>query len=391
VIGRRGGRQRLAEPNRQPEITTALTGIARPDPRTKELIPRLVTGDVAVIDHEDLDRIAAEGLVAAGPVAVVNAAASCTGRYPNEGPLILLRAGIVLVDGVGQDVMSVADGTRIVVEGDRVLVGGDEVGRGVRQTEASIEQLHDASRAALSEELGRFVDNTVEYMEDNLDLLADDLDVPEVVTRFEGRHVLLVVRGHDFREDLALIRGSGYVREMRPVLVGVDGGADALLEMGLTPDVIVGDFDSVSERALRSGAELVVHAYRDGRAPGAARLEALGLPHVLFAASGTSEDIAMLLAHELGAELIVAVGTHTSMVEFLDKGRRGMASTFITRMKVGPILVDAKGLSRLYGSRVRKRDLLLLVVAAVVAMVVIALVSEPIRLIIRIYWSDFTH
>jgi uncharacterized membrane-anchored protein len=391
VIGRRGGRQRLAEPARQPEITASVMGNARPDRRTKELIPRLAAGDVAVIDHEDLDRIAAEGLVAAGPVAVVNAAASCSGRYPNEGPLILLRAGIALVDGVGPEVMAVPDGSRMVVSGDRVLVDGEEVGRGVRQTEASIEQLHDASRAALSEELGRFVDNTVEYLEDNLDLLADDLDVPEVVTRFEGRHVLLVVRGHDFREDLALIRGSGYVREMRPVLVGVDGGADALMEVGLTPDVIVGDFDSVSERALRSGAELVVHAYRDGRAPGAARLEALGLPHVVFAASGTSEDIAMLLAHELGAELIVAVGTHTSMVEFLDKGRRGMASTFITRMKVGPILVDAKGLSRLYGSRVRKRDLLLLVIAAVVAMVVIALVSEPIRLIIRIYWSDFTH
>jgi uncharacterized membrane-anchored protein len=391
VIGRRGGRQRVAVSDDRPAIASRIAGVARPDRRTKELIPRLVPGEVAVIDHVDLDRIAAEGLVAAAPAAVVNAAASCSGRYPNEGPLIILRAGIALIDGAGPAVMDVVDGDRIEIDGDRILVEGEEVARGVRQTEASIEQLHDASRAALSEEFGRFVDNTVEYLEDNLDLLADDLDVPHLSTHFEGRHVLLVVRGHDFREDLALIRGSGYVREMRPVLVGVDGGADALLEVGLTPDVIVGDFDSVSERALRSGAELVVHAYRDGRAPGAARLEALGLPHVTFAASGTSEDIAMLLAHDLGAELIVAVGTHTSMVEFLDKGRRGMASTFITRMKVGPILVDAKGLSRLYGSRVRKRDLLLLVVAAVVAMIVIALVSEPIRLIIRIYWSDFTH
>jgi uncharacterized membrane-anchored protein len=390
VIGRRS-RQRLAEPDHRPQLGAPITGRARPDRRTKELIPRLVAGDIAVIDHEDLDRIAAEGLVAAAPAAVVNAAASSTGRYPNEGPLVLLRAGIALLDDVGQAVMDVPDGDPIVVDGDRVVYQGVEIGRGVRQHVASIEEVHEASRATLSAELGRFVDNTVEYIEDNLDLLSDDLDVPHVATRFEGRHVLLVVRGHDFREDLALIRGSGYVREMRPVLVGVDGGADALLEVGLTPDVIVGDMDSVSERALRSGAELVVHAYRDGSAPGAARLVALDLPHVVFAASGTSEDIAMLLAHELGAELIVAVGTHTSMVEFLDKGRKGMASTFITRMKLGPILVDAKGLSRLYGSRVRKRDLLLLVVAAVVAMVVIALVSEPIRLIIRIYWSDFTH
>jgi uncharacterized membrane-anchored protein len=231
----------------------------------------------------------------------------------------------------------------------------------------------------------------VEYLDDNRDLLADDFEVPQVETTFEGRHVLLVVRGHDFREDLALMRGSGYVREMKPVLIGVDGGADALIEVGLTPDLIIGDMDSVSERALRSGAELVVHAFRDGRAPGAARLEKLGLPHYLFSASGTSEDIGMLLAFQLGAALIVAVGTHTSMVDFLDKGRQGMASTFITRMKVGPILVDAKGLSRLYENRVRKRDLLLMVVAALITLAVITVVSEPIRLIIRSYWSDFTH
>jgi uncharacterized membrane-anchored protein len=388
---RRAFRTRGTDPGDDPLDPPILEGPARPDARTKDLIPRLATGDIAVIDHTDLDRIAAEGLVAAGPVAVVNVAVSCTGRYPNDGPLIVLRAGIALLDGVGPAVMSVTDGDHLVIDGDRVLVGGEEIGHGVRQTEGLIEAIHEETRGSLAEEFGRFVDNTVEYMDDNRDLLADDFEVPQVQTRFEGRHVLLVVRGHDFREDLALMRGSGYVREMHPVLIGVDGGADALLEVGLTPDLIIGDMDSVSERALNCGAELVVHAFRDGRAPGAARLEKLGLPHYLFSASGTSEDIGMLLAYELGATLIVAVGTHTSMVDFLDKGRRGMASTFITRMKVGPILVDAKGLSRLYENRVRKRDLLLMVLAAVITLVVITIVSEPIRLIIRSYWSDFTH
>jgi uncharacterized membrane-anchored protein len=373
-----------------PETIPRVTGPGRPDARTKDLVTRLKPGDVAVIDHDDIDRIAAESLVAAGPVAVVNAAESSTGRYPNEGPLLLLKAGIVLVDGCGPAVMDIADGAEIVIDDGEVVVDGQPLAVGIRESIDSITAIHDHSRTQLGQEFGRFIGNTMEYVGDNLDLLSDELVIPDVGIDFANRHVLLVVRGHDYREDLGLIRGSGYVSEMRPVLIGVDGGADALLEVGLRPDVIIGDFDSVSERALFSGAELVVHAYRDGHAPGAERLAALGLPYHEFRASGTSEDIAMLLAYEEGAELIVAVGTHTSMVDFLDKGRRGMASTVVTRMKVGPKLVDAKGVSRLYQHRVRKRDLLMMVTAAVVALVVIALVSEPIRLLIRVYWADFT-
>jgi uncharacterized membrane-anchored protein len=366
-----------------------VAGVCRVDVRTKDLVARLAPGDVAVIDHEDLDRVAAESLVACGVVAVVNAAATSSGRYPNEGPLLLLDAGIVLLDECGPAVMEVANGDFGAVEDDRFVVGGTCLATGTRQSVISIEAIHEESRSRLGAEFSRFIDNTMDYVEENLDLL--DLEVPDIGIDLTDRHALMVVRGHDFRDDLALIRGSGYISEMKPVLIGVDGGADALLDVGLTPDVIIGDFDSVSERALRSGAVLVVHAYRDGRAPGAARLQELGLEFVEFRASGTSEDIAMLLAYEGGAELIVAVGTHTSMVDFLDKGRRGMASTVVTRMKVGPRLVDAKGVSRLYRNRVRKRDLLMLVAAAIIALVVIAIVSEPVRLIIRAYWVDFTN
>jgi len=346
---------------------------------------------VAVIDHLDIDTVAAESLVAAQPAAVLNAAESSSGRYPNEGPLLLLRAGIPLVDTLGDALMErVAEGDTATVEGDTVIVDGREVAVGVRQDEDSILRIHERSRATLGAELNRFVENTVEYLEHNTDLIDDDLELPDLDADWTGRQVLIVVRGAGYKEDLSLLRRTAYLREMKPVVIAVDGGADALLDEGVTPDVIIGDMDSVSEKALRCGAELIVHAYRDGRAPGSERLDPMGLEHHLFLASGTSEDIAMLLAYEKGADLIVAVGTHTSMVDFLDKGRAGMASTMVTRIKVGPILVDAKGVSRLYQGRVRKRDLLLLVFAALFAMAVVIAISEPIRLLIRANWVLLT-
>jgi uncharacterized membrane-anchored protein len=379
---RRGSAQ--SDGSRRPEV---LRGPVRIDRRTKDLVHRLRPRDIAVIDHRDIDRIAAEALVDAQPAAVLNAAESSSGRYPNEGPLLLLRAGIPIVDGLGPDIMSeLSEADEVTVRDGEVLRDGEVVARGTPQDLVSIAAIHESSRERLPAELGRFVENTVEHIAANRDLLDDSIGMPQLGVDWTGRHVLIVVRGSDYKRDLDLLRRSAYLRENRPVLIAVDGGADALLEVGHTPDVIIGDMDSVSERALRCGAHLVVHAYRDGRAPGAVRLEQLGLDHHLFPASGTSEDIAMLMAYELGAELIVAVGTHSSMVDFLDKGRSGMASTMLVRMKVGPILVDAKGVSRLYQGRVRKRDLLLLVLAAAFAMAVVVFISEPIRLLIRANW-----
>lgn len=368
----------------------AVSGRAMVDHRTKRLVTRLRPGDIAVIDHEDIDRIAAESLVEARPSAVLNVARSSSGRYANVGPLLLIKAGIVLIDDLGPAVLEeVSEGDSVTVEGYKVIDGDRFIASGIRQDAESIEAVHERSRSRLATELSLFARNTVDYVEDNQDLLADDLEFPDLGD-WTGRHALIVVRGHDYKEDLAHLRASGYLREMQPLLVAVDGGADELLESGVKPDVIVGDMDSVSEAGLSCGAELVVHAYRDGRAPGSERLDELGLEHHTFSASGTSEDIAMLMAWDLGAELIVAVGTHSSMVDFLDKGRAGMASTVLTRMKVGPILVDAKGVSRLYGGRVRKRDLLLLVAAALFAMVIVVVISEPIRLLIRTNWVLLT-
>lgn len=373
-----------------PAPRAALTGTVRVGRRTKDLVSQLSPGDIAVIDHEDLDPVAAGSLAGTGVAAVINAAESVSGRYPNRGPLLLTQAGIPLIDGAGPDLLDrLEDGTTVSIEGGEIRVDGTCVANGVRQSTALLEAAIADARDTMGGELTRFAENTLGYLQREQHLLLDGLDLPELRTDLTDRQVLIVVRGSDYREDLQMLRRSGYISEMRPVLVAVDGGADALLEMGLTPDMIVGDFDSVSETALRTGAELVVHGYRGGDAPGAARLVELGLDHVVVSSEGTSEDIAMLLAYERGAELIVAVGTHSSMVDFLDKGRAGMASTFLVRLKVGPMLVDAKGVSRLYRHSVRKRDLALLVFAALFTLVVIFLVSEPLRVVLRGYLLTF--
>ncbi|MDQ2650214.1 MAG: putative cytokinetic ring protein SteA [Actinomycetota bacterium] len=368
-----------------------MTGFARVDNRTKRLVKRVQPGDVMVIDHQDLDRVAAETIVEAQAGAVINASPSISGRYPNVGPLLVCAAGIPLVDDVGAEVLErIKEGQRVTVVGSDVVVDGTVVASGTRQSMQLIEERVEAARQSMGLELEQFAENTLSYLSQERHLLIDDPDIPDIDLEMKGRHVLIVVRGAEYKEDLDTLRRSGYLGEMVPLLVGVDGGADALLEIGQTPDLIIGDMDSVSERALRCGATLVVHGYTDGRAPGAKRLDDLGLEHVVYAAEGTSEDIAMLLAYEKGAELIVAVGTHNSMVEFFDKGRAGMASTFLVRMKVGPILVDAKGVSRLYHHSVRKGDLALLVLSALFTLVVITLISEPVRLVLRGYWFTLT-
>ncbi|HEY0214800.1 MAG TPA: putative cytokinetic ring protein SteA [Cellulomonas sp.] len=343
-----------------------LVGPTRVDPRTKSLTKRLRPGEIAVIDHVDIDRVSAEALVACSPAAVLNAARSTSGRYPNLGPDILVTAGIPLIDDLGPDVMSLREGRPVRIVDGAVYDGDRLVAEGVVQTEATVATDQEAARAGLSVQLESFAANTMDYLRRERDLLLDGVGVPDITTVIDGRQVLIVVRGYHYKDDLVTLRS--YIREYRPVLIGVDGGADAILEAGWTPDMIVGDMDSVSDRALRCGAEIVVHAYRDGRAPGLARVDQLGVPHIVFPATGTSEDVAMLLADDKGAELIVAVGTHATLVEFLDKGRSGMASTFLTRLRVGSKLVDAKGVSRLYRNRISNLQLTLLVLAGLLAL-----------------------
>jgi len=357
------------------DAPTGLVAPVRSDRRTKNLTKRLRPGDIAVIDHVDLDRVSAEALVGCGVSAVLNVAKSISGRYPNQGPEMIVAAGIPLLDDVDPEVFTrVRDGERLRLEGATLYRGDEVVARGTLQDTGTVSAAMAEARAGLATQLEAFAANTMAYLQHERDLLLDGIGIPDIETDMEGRHVLIVVRGYHYREDIAALRP--YIREFRPVIVAVDGGADAVMEGGYRPDIIVGDFDSVSDQALASGAELVVHAYRDGRAPGLPRLTDLGYDAVVFPATGTSEDVAMMLADGSGAALIVAVGTHATLEEFLDKGRSGMASTFLTRLRVGGKLVDAKGVSRLYRSRISPWALLGLVAACLLT-IVVAAYSSP--------------
>ena len=365
----------LLRRGRNADRLPGIVGVARLDRRTKNLTKRLRPGEIAVIDHVDIDRVSADALVTCKVAAVVNAAPSTSGRYPNLGPEILLAAGIPLLDGVGDTVFGeLKDGDVVRLDGDTLYVDERVVAKGVPQDAESITASMAEARAGLATQLEAFAANTMEYLLKERDLLLDGVGVPAIRTQLEGRHALIVVRGYDYREDLRALRP--YIREYRPILIGVDGGADALCENGYLPDLIVGDMDSVSDEVLRCGAEVVVHAYADGHAPGLQRVQDLGVQAVVFPAAGTSEDVAMLLADEAGAQLIVAVGTHATLVEFLDKGRQGMASTFLTRLRVGGKLVDAKGVSRLYRQRISAWSLVLLVLATLIAMAAAVFVSS---------------
>jgi uncharacterized membrane-anchored protein len=381
---------------RRRDASAEIVGTARLGRRTKDLVKRLEPGEIAVIDHADLDRVAADGLVAAGVTAVVNAAPSITGRYPNGGPIRLVAAGVPLVDAAGPDLFArLSDGDTVRISEGEVRRGHELIATGHVRDEAEIESAMETARGAIGVELERFAENTLEYVRREARPRFDPLELPPLATKLQGRHALVVVRGHDYKEDLAHLRP--YIRQYRPVLIGVDGGADALLDMGLRPDLIIGDFDSVSERALHAAPDLVHHVHPDGRAPGRENLVAWGVDYHEFVAEGTSEDVAMLLAYEAGATLIVAVGTHATMVEFLDKGRPGMASTFLTRLRLGPTLVDAKGVSRLYEGRVRRIDWILLIGSALVVLIAVAATSDAVqtvldgaRLTLRDLWFSIT-
>jgi uncharacterized membrane-anchored protein len=362
-----------------------VVGIARLGKRTKVLVKRLRRGDIAIIDHLDLDRVSAEDLIACGVEAVVNCSASTSGRYPNAGPLLLVQAGIHLVDAPGSSLFEqLDDGDPLVVRGGEILHHGELIATGTVQDPATVQALTDERRREIGEALEAFAQNTVEHMLQERELLAGKLELPQFATDFRDRMALVVVRGVDHKRDLRALRP--YIRDTRPVLVGVDGGADAILEEGFEPDMIVGDMDSATEPALRSGAELVVHAYPDGRAPGRELLERLGLPYKVVPAPATSQDVAMLIAAEKGARLIVSVGSHFTLVEFLDRARRGMSSTFLTRLRIGEILVDAKGVSRLYRPRPGSAILLLLLAAGLITLLAIVASTPGLRDVAELMW-----
>jgi uncharacterized membrane-anchored protein len=385
-------------PSRQSAVEgmPGVSGTVRLDRRTPALLRRLRPGDVAVVDHLDLDRANAEALVDSGVVAVVNASRFISGRYPNLGPDLLARSGVVMVDDVGAEVFSrLRDGSTVRVHEGAVFVGEEAVVSGHELGADEISTLMDEARSGLTTQLQSFTHNTTEFLRREQELLLHGQGVPDLQTVISGRPVVVVVRGFDYREDLRHLKR--FIREQRPVLVGVDAGADALIAAGHRPDIVVVGEEglapsaraeesgsSVSDNGLRSAREVVLHTDSSGRAVGSDRLDRLGLRHRSLSASGTSEDVALLLADVRGASLIIAVGTHATLDEFLDRQRAGLASTFLTRLRVGPKLVDAKGVPQLYAGRVRAWHLVLVVLAGLLALGV-AVAATPVG---EEWWSS---
>jgi uncharacterized membrane-anchored protein len=361
------------------------SGPAKLGKRTKRLVKRLGADDIAVIDHDAIDRVSGEDLVACGVRCVVNVATSASPRYGNQGPVIMTESGIHLVDMSGAPLFDVLkDGERVTVKGGKLYRDDELVWEGEVQDREAVTRAYEAGRRGIGEALEAFANNTMAHIREERELVSGNLELPDFDTRFRDRPALVAVRGVDHKKDLRALRS--YVRDRKPVLIGVDGGADAILEEGWAPDMIVGDMDSATDRVLRSGAELVVHAYPDGRAPGRDRLDAMGLPYRVVPAPATSEDVAMLIAAEKGADLIVTVGSHFNLVEFLDKNRQGMSSTFLTRLRVGEILVDAKGVSRLYRPSAGRGPIVFVTLAALVTLVIVVATSASLGPLLDLVW-----
>jgi len=362
--------------NRSPDALPGVTGVARIDRNTDRLLRRVGPGDVAVLDEMDLDRATADALVAAEVSAVVNASPSISGRYPNLGPEILVGAGIPLVDSTGGGLFrKVKDGTKLRLHDGAVFSGDRELATGTEQTPESVADLMVEAKTGLVDHLEAFSGNTIEFIRRESSLLLDGVGVPEVQINMRDRHVVVVSNGYDHAADLRRLKP--FIKEYGPILVGVDGGADALTAAGYTPDLIVGDPDGIGTETLKCGAQVVLPAHSDGHAPGLERIQDLGIGAMTFPASGSSEDLALLLADHNNASLIVSVGSAATLDEFLDSGRRDSnPSTFLTRLKVGSKLVDGKAVATLYRSRVSFSTVLLLVLAAFVAIVIALLVSD---------------
>jgi uncharacterized membrane-anchored protein len=367
------------------EEPPGIVAAVRLDVKTKVLVKRLLPGEIALIDHADLDRVSADELIACKVAAVVNAAKSITGRYPNLGPRLLLDAGIPLVDDVGAEVFAkVTEGTIVRLDGDTLYADDRVVAKGALQTTRTVQDALGEAEAGAAAQIDAFAANTLEFLRRERNLLTNGIAVPDLRASMKNRHVLVVARGYRYQEDLRTLRP--YIREFRPVLVAVDGGAEALLDAGYRPHVIIGDMDSVTDDALGCGAELVVHAYPDGSAPGLRRVNDLGLEAAILPAPGTSEDVALLLADARGASLIAVVGTHWALEEFLEKGRPGMSSAFLTHLRVGGKVVNANGVHQLYQSRIYGWALLVLVLAAAVT-IIVAVFSSPAGPILGDYFS----
>ena len=377
--------------SRQSRALPGVTGVARVSRRSDALLGRVGPKDIVIIDHRDIDRATADALVRAGVTGVINAADSISGRYPNLGPEILVASGVLLVDGVGQEIFGrVKDGAKIRVDGNAVYTGDNLLAEGVEQTTESIADQMIEAKTGMSAQLESFAANAIEYMKRERTLLLDGVGIPDLHTELKGKQVLMVAASADTKAQLKSLKK--YIADYRPVLVGVDAGADALRSAGYTPDLIIGNPESIDSQTLRCGAEVVVPAHVDGHAPGLQRLQDLGVGAVTFPGSGTTEDLALLLADCHEAALIVTVGIGATLTDLLDRGRGGAtASTFLVRMRVSNKIVDASAVATLYRARISWWVVLFLVLAAAAAITAALMVADVGGVysdLLRQWWND---
>lgn len=361
---------------RTTEDLPGVTGIARIDKNTRRLLDRVGPGDIAILDEVDLDRVTADALVQANVVAVVNASQSISGRYPNLGPEVLVASGIVLLDNVGDEVFKrVKDGAKLRVDNDRLYVGDRRLAMGTELEESVIADKMIEAKTGLVDHLEAFSGNTIEFIRSESPLLVDGVGVPEVDIDFHGRHVVIVADGADRATDLRALKP--FIKEYSPVLVGVGAGADTLIKAGYRPALIVGDPDDIKATTLKSGAQLVLPADTDGHAPGLSRIQDLGIGATTFPAAGSAADLALLLTDYHGADLIVTVGYGGTLDDFFDRSRReSNPSMFLTRLKVGPKLVDAKAVATLYRSRISGAAIACVILAALIAIIAAVMLSS---------------
>ncbi|MGC5258749.1 putative cytokinetic ring protein SteA [Gordonia sp. DT218] len=353
-----------------------VSGIARIDKNTRRLLDRIGPGDIAILDEVDLDRMTADALVQANVVAVVNSSRSISGRYPNLGPEVLVASGIILLDDVGDEVFKrVKDGAKLRIDNDRLYVGERRLALGQQLEERDIADLMIEAKTGLVDHLEAFSGNTIEFIRSESPLLIDGVGVPDIDADLAARHVVIVADGADRGTDLRALKP--FIKEYSPVLIGVGAGADTLLKAGYKPAVIVGDPDDMKAATLKCGAQLVLPADTDGHAQGLARIQDLGIGATTFPAAGAAADLALLLADYHGADLIVTVGYGGTLDDFFDRSRReSNPSTFLTRLKVGPKLVDAKAVATLYRSRVSGAAIACVVLAALIAVIAAIMLSN---------------
>jgi uncharacterized membrane-anchored protein len=368
-------------------------GTARVDRDIERLLRRVRPGDIAVLDVLDLDRITADALVDAEIAAVINASQSVSGRYPNQGPEVLVANGVTLIDETGPDVFKkIKDGAKVRLHNGGVYSGDRRLIRGTERTDEEITDMMQEAKSGLVAHLEAFAGNTIEFIRSESPLLIDGIGIPDVDIELRRRHVVVVADEEDATDDLKRLKP--FIKEYQPVLIGVNSGADVLLKAGYRPQLIVGDPSNLSAEVLKSGAQVVLPADADGHAPGLERIQDLGVGAMTFPAAGSPADLALLLADHHGASLLVIAGQRANIETFFDRTRQDSnPSTFLTRLRVGEKVVDAKAVATLYHNRISGGAIALLILTMLIAVIAALWVSRTDTLVLHWaveYWNHFS-